>query len=283
LSLPGGYGGCGGRDRGVGLVAAAQRFGDEARGLHLLDEAAQIGEAGRPPLPRAHRLLDDHEAALDHAHVRISCRELDERLTHPGRDLELVAAKQLDRRLRGRRPHERGALDRAGQVQVVGALLADGDAHAVAVDLVDAAQRRPGRHHVGALDQHVGRREGDLVRAHRVDGQEGDVPDVSVRRVRDLAGGVERDEVDRHIEPAAELAGEVDRHAAKRAGRVALRQHRVAVVDRGAQAPARRELADDFGRGGVRGRGHQEREAGEPRDRRRGTQSTGCHGIGTSR
>ena len=119
--------------------------------------------------------------------------------------------------------------------------------------------------------------------AHRVDGEEGDVPDVRLRRVRHLAGGVERDEVDRDPEPAAELAGEIDRHAAKRAGRVALRQHRVAVVDRGAQAPARRELVHDLGRGGVRGRGHQEREAGEPRDRPRGAQSTGCHGIGSSR
>src|SRR2546427_2073797 len=122
------------RNRGVALAASLQRARDEPRVLHLLDELAKVARAERTADGRAHGLLDHHEAPVDHAQLRIPPRELDERLFHAGGGFEPVLQEQLDRRGRAGRAHELRALQRAAQVEVVGALAAHGNAHAFAID-----------------------------------------------------------------------------------------------------------------------------------------------------
>ncbi|MEQ1784842.1 MAG: 1-deoxy-D-xylulose-5-phosphate synthase, partial [Hyphomonadaceae bacterium] len=79
-------------------------------------------------------------------------------LLHAGGDVELLGDEEVGHRGGRGRVHQLGVLERAGQVEVVSAALADGDADACAVDLVVAADRRFGLHQVGAFDQHVRRR-----------------------------------------------------------------------------------------------------------------------------
>src|SRR5205814_9596141 len=130
------------RDGGVALAASLQRARDEPRVLHLLDELAEVARAERSADGRAHGLLDQHEAPVDHAQPRIAPRELGERLLHAGRGLEPVLHEQLDRRGRARRAHELRALQAARQVEVVGAFAAPGDANAFAIDVGAGAPRR---------------------------------------------------------------------------------------------------------------------------------------------
>src|SRR6185503_20939514 len=66
-------------DDGVLLAAARERGGDEAVGLLLLDELAQVIAAAVAVLLRRHRLLDDHEAAVEHAIARPVLRPVGER------------------------------------------------------------------------------------------------------------------------------------------------------------------------------------------------------------
>src|SRR5712691_5150702 len=113
------------RHGGVGLVAALERSGDEAGGLHLLDEFLQIGRGGLAPPRRAHRLADLHEAAVHHPHVRMVLRIAGDRLLHPGRGLELLLDEQRDAVLAA---HELVRLDTAGAVGVASAILAYPDA-----------------------------------------------------------------------------------------------------------------------------------------------------------
>src|SRR5690349_2329116 len=63
------------RDRGAFDAVAAQRLGDEALGLHRLDELAQASR-GRvaAPLRAAHRLADHHEAAGQQAVAGVAQR-----------------------------------------------------------------------------------------------------------------------------------------------------------------------------------------------------------------
>src|SRR5262245_50985406 len=74
---------CGRRDHGILLAAARQRGGDEAVRLLLLDELAQVLGAALAVLLRHHRLLDDHEAPIEHAVAGIRLRPFDERGLDP--------------------------------------------------------------------------------------------------------------------------------------------------------------------------------------------------------
>src|SRR6266404_1179985 len=109
-------GSCWRRDHGVGLVAALQRIGNKARGLHLLDEAAQIVGRGAAALGHAHGLLDRHEAARHHADARVLLGVAFQRLPDAARDLELVALEHAD--AVGVVPHQGGLLERARQIKV---------------------------------------------------------------------------------------------------------------------------------------------------------------------
>ena len=105
-----------------------------------------------------------------------------------------------------------------------------------------------------------------------------------VQRVEHLAGGVERHELDRHAKPPAELAGEVDRDAARLAGRgVALRQHGVAEIDRGAQAPAGARSLTISGAAAFADAVIRNARPASRAVARRGTQITGLHGTVISR
>ena len=125
--------------------------------------------------------------------------------------------------------------------------------------------RRVLAHQVRSLDQHIGRSEGDLGGAHRLDREKGDVPGQRIgrhrfRRVEYAAGSVEGDETHRHAEPMTQFARQVGGGAARRLFAVAtLRQHAVAVIDRGAQHASRREILDGVGRG----QGHGSSPSGE--------------------
>src|SRR5262245_66167252 len=98
-------------------------------------------------------------------------------------------------------------LDGPRQVQVISRAAADGDAHARSVDVGDLLQGRVLGHHVGALDEHVRRGEVDLGGAHRLDGDEGDVPGTGFESLEYLAGRLEGDELERKAGAASELSG----------------------------------------------------------------------------
>ena len=112
-----------GRDLRVRLIAAFQRFGDEAARLHLLDEGAQIGGAGErgpsacpspggfPGNGRPSRARPGASFAYSTSGWRT-----------PADRVELLGAEQVDHRAAaaGRGAHQRGMLQRAGEVEVVG-------------------------------------------------------------------------------------------------------------------------------------------------------------------
>ena len=98
---------------------------------------------------QAHRLLDHHEAAGQQANAADARGVGLELLLDAGGDVGVLRQELVDDRGRGRRAHQLGRLERAAQVQVVGAAAADDDARAGAVDLVvvcaAASRRGPGR------------------------------------------------------------------------------------------------------------------------------------------
>src|SRR5262249_49155244 len=102
-----------------------------------------------------------------------------------------------------------GVLERAREIEIVGAGARHRDPHAVAVDVLDGLERRVRRYDVGALDHDIGRGEVDAGGAHRVDRQERDIPGALLQRVEYFAGGIEGDEFDRDGEALGQLAREL--------------------------------------------------------------------------
>src|SRR4029077_16101997 len=129
-------------DGGVRLVAARERLGDKARSLHLLDKGVQVARSGITPLIarpwRAHGLADFHEAAVHYPHVRMGLGGFHDRLLYSGRDFKFVPDKEIDSAFRA---HQRGVLDGAGEIKVVGGAFIDGDAHAGTINLGDRVER----------------------------------------------------------------------------------------------------------------------------------------------
>jgi hypothetical protein len=168
-------------------------------------------------------------------------------------------------------------LDGAREEEVVCGLVAHGDAQALAIHVLDRAHGRVGADHVRALDLDVGRRECDLVRPLRIVGEECHVDPALLHLIGDLAGGVELQIFDACAQSPRELARELGPDAARRAaGGVALGDHGIAVVDRGAQdAPGRHLGADVFGHGRSHGAGGKKEYAGDGREN--GAQSRGGH------
>ena len=62
------------------------------------------------------------------------------------------------------------------KVQAVGAAAVDGDANALAIDLLDRPDLRARRHEIGRLDLEVGGAERDLLGARRLGADQADVP-----------------------------------------------------------------------------------------------------------
>src|SRR5439155_702699 len=74
-------------------------------------------------------------------------------------------------------------LEGARKIKVVGALLRHRDAHALAIDVGHAADRRARGHQITGLDLEVRRRKVDLRGALRLVADEGDVPHAALHRV----------------------------------------------------------------------------------------------------
>ncbi len=116
--------------------------------------------------------------------------------------------------------------------------------------------RTVGAHRIDALDDDIGCGEIDLGGARRLDREEADVAGGALHRVEGFAGAVDDDLLQRHAEPLRKLLREIDGDAARRPGhRVALHQHRIGDVERGAQRAGGGERFHDVGGGGG---GHDE-------------------------
>ena len=76
-------------DAGV-VGEALQGAGHEARGLHLLDERARVGQTRVTALGQAHRLLDHHEAILEHPRAGQLCLIHQQQLAHARDDVGLA-------------------------------------------------------------------------------------------------------------------------------------------------------------------------------------------------
>src|SRR5882672_1519222 len=229
------------------------RRGHETGGLDVPGEIAEVFRAGRPPLRRAHRLLHGGKTAFQHARsrelggvgrkARLQARE----------HFELVLHENLVRSVDPLHPDELRMLEIAAEVEVVGALRRHGDAHALAVHFRHRADRRARRDEVSRLDLEIRRAEGDFARALRLVAEEGDVPGAGLYRVGELSGCLEGDQIDRNVQPPAELPPQVHRDTAEFAARrVLVHQQEISVVDADAQLPRRGQLR---ARGGGRRHG----------------------------
>ena len=185
---------------------ARERGGDEPARLHVFDEPLQVvGGVLAACLRQSHRLADHHETLAEQAQAADAGGVGFELLLDAGRDVGTLRDEGVHDRLRRRRPDDRRVLQRAREMQVVGAALADDDDVAGAVDLVVAAQRRAFANEVAALDQDIRRSERDVGAAQRVDGEEADVGALARDRIDRLAGGVDGQQLDGDAEAPAEL------------------------------------------------------------------------------
>ena len=116
------------------------------------------------------------------------------------------------------------------------------DAHAGAIDFTDAADRRFRRHEIRRFDLGQRRREIEDLGAFRLVAEHRDVPRVVRQRIRQRAGRLVRNDLQRHIEPARELARKLDRHSALLAVRARGREQSILKVDSRAQLAGGREL-----------------------------------------
>src|SRR5438094_6974629 len=145
------------RDADSANRVSGDRLRDEARGFHVVGELAQVFRRGGPPLRRAHRLLHGRKAALQHTRPRELRRVGSQARLEPGEHFELVLDENIVRTLNPLNAHERGVLEAAAQVQVVGAVHRHGDAYALAVDVRDRANRRArGTRYPASISRYAG-------------------------------------------------------------------------------------------------------------------------------
>src|SRR3954469_16803496 len=157
--------------------------------------------------------------------------------------------------MRGRRIDQPGVPQCAGQVEIVGCVLAGCDTYPLPIDILNLPQRRRGRDDVGALDEDIRSGKGEICCASWIDGEEAHVAGPRLQGGKGPSGSLERDKVDRHAEPPPEFASEVDGDPAwLTRGWIALREHRVAEVDGCAQAACRGELLNGSSRHGFHDR-----------------------------
>ncbi|KOF52733.1 hypothetical protein AD428_18315 [Achromobacter sp. DMS1] len=216
---------------------AGQGAGHEARAFHVLDEGGQPrGGPAAAALGQAHGLADQHEMAVQQAQPAQAAGVGFQLLPHAGGDFHVFAQEGVHHGRRGGRAEDFRLLDFAGEVQVVGAALADHDALAGAVHVFHAGDGGVLAHQVGAFDDDVGRGEGDLLAAFGVDGEEAHVGLPGGDGVDRVAGGLEYRQFQFQAQAPGEFAGEVHRHAARLAGgRIGAGEYGIAQVDGSAQ------------------------------------------------
>jgi len=135
------------------------------------------------------------------------------------------------------------------------------DAQAFPIYLGRRQHRRAGRHHVGGLDLQVarGKVHAALAAGARA-AREGTYIDVACYQcICHLAGKIEPDEFQGHIDAAGKLAHQVNRYAAQfSADRVFCRDDGICVIDPGTQLAGRREIGAHGGRDSRRARARRE-------------------------
>ena len=219
------------------------RLGDESGGFCVLGEFAKVRRAGGTSLRSSDRLLHRREAPFEHARSWELFRVHHESGLEPGERIELVANEQFVGSVDGRRAEEFGALQVAGEVQVVGALRVDGDAHAFAVHVLDRADRRTRWNEVACLDLQIRWAEDDLVRARGLVAEESHIPGSGLHRIGQLSGRLEGNELDRNAETLAELPSQIHRDAAiLPSGTLLVDEQEILHVDAHAQFPRRRQF-----------------------------------------
>jgi hypothetical protein len=140
-----------------------------ARGRRTpLDECA--GTLRRPRAPSVSDALLDRREPPSRIRAQEPPRHEQPRL-EPGEHVELLRHEELVRAVDAFRPYQLGVLQGAAQVEVVGGLVRDRDAHARTVDVGDGADLRPGRHEVGCLDLQVGRGKRNHICPRRLGGE----------------------------------------------------------------------------------------------------------------
>lgn len=113
-------------------------------GLDILDEGAQILSARGATFRRAGGLLDRGEAAIEEARAGQGVLVRDEARPEPSEGVEPVLDETLEGVLAALFADELGVLQRAAQVELVGAPCWRGDADAGAVYVGDGLERRAG-------------------------------------------------------------------------------------------------------------------------------------------
>ena len=119
-----------------------ERLGDESRGLHLLDELAEVFRAGFAAPGRSHRLIDHHEPTFEQAQSGNAPSIGLELLLYAGGNFELLRYEHVGDGRGGGCPDDLRVLQVAREEQIVSASGPDGDPHALAIDIRIAANRR---------------------------------------------------------------------------------------------------------------------------------------------
>ena len=132
-----------------------------ARQVAFRDSSSARGATFR----RAGGLLDRGEAAIEKARAGQGVLIRDEARQEPSEGVEPVLDEALEGVLAALFADELGVLQRAAQVELVGAPGWRGDADAGVVHVGDDPERRAARHQIRRLDLHVARGEVDRVRS----------------------------------------------------------------------------------------------------------------------
>ena len=207
----------------------------------------QVLRAGVPAAWRTHRLIYGHERPRQHAQAGNAPRIGLELRLDAGDAVKLARDPQIHDGGGSGGANDRRLLQLARKKEVVGAAHDDADAHARTIDLGVAADRRGLRHEIDAFDYRIGRSEADVGRAQRVDREKAHVPSLRLEPFDHLARRVVGHEFDRDAQAPRKLAREVDRDAARLAGRGVLAgEHRVAEVDRRAKLARRRKVGSGY-------------------------------------
>src|SRR6185437_11541591 len=114
---------------------------DQSRGFRLLDGIAQEPRARAVPAGRADGLLDSRELSVKDARTRQLPDIRQQSWSKSGQRVELFRDELIVGAVEAFRAHEFGILDVAGEPEIVGAACRDRDPHALAIDLLDRAQR----------------------------------------------------------------------------------------------------------------------------------------------